>query len=59
MSNNDLSSNEENLNDPAWKPLKSKREIFECAQNQTGAISNSEGHRPHSSSVSSTKRLLL
>jgi len=37
-----MSEVEENLNDPAWKPLKSKRQIFEGSetQYQSGSISN-------------------
>ncbi|ORX87513.1 hypothetical protein BCR32DRAFT_264277 [Anaeromyces robustus] len=54
MSNSEI--NEENLNDPAWKPLKSKRQIFEGSYGQfpPGSMSNLEGSR--SNSLSNIKK---
>jgi len=47
MSNKELNNEtEESLNDPAWKPLKSKRQIFEGndSQYQSGSIANLEAN---------------
>jgi len=49
MSNKNLSEDvdEDVLNDPAWKPLKSIREMFESAQVQPKVISNTDGNKCH------------
>jgi len=54
--NNDAS--EENLNDPAWKPLKSKRQIFEGVEGHSlsSSISNLDATK---SSTNISKKLLL
>ena len=57
MSSKTSNDVEEDLNDPAWKPLKSKRQMFESAQNSPNPISNTEGRKTHTSRVSNTKRL--
>jgi len=62
MNSKELNNGEEeiNLDDPAWKPLKSKRQIFEGtdAQFQSGSIANIESSK-NFSSISNIKKLLL
>ncbi|KAL6609260.1 hypothetical protein LY90DRAFT_213699 [Neocallimastix californiae] len=59
MSSKTSNDVEEDLNDPAWKPLKSKRQMFESAQNSPNPISNTEGRKTHTSRVSNTKRFQI
>jgi len=59
MNSKELNNGEEeiNLDDPAWKPLKSKRQIFEGtdAQFQSGSIANIESSK-NFSSISNIKK---
>ncbi len=52
---------EVNLDDPAWKPLKSKRQIFEGTETQfqLGSIGNLEASKNFSSNSNIKKLLLL